>query len=88
MNVEEWVKFTEENILIKHEVQEYIGNVDGSKPWPNSAFRQAVETGRLKPIFTKGESTSMVRFFLREDVEEYKKKVMEHRKRLVKSRKK
>ncbi|WP_061564883.1 hypothetical protein [Heyndrickxia coagulans] len=88
MNVEEWIKFTKENIMIKQDVQEYIGNVDGSKPWPNSAFSQAVNTGRLKPILTKGEGTSMVRFFLRKDVEEYKKQVIEHRKRLVKAKKK
>jgi hypothetical protein len=77
MNIEQWLAFAEKYIMTKKEVQDYLEMSD-------SAMNQSLATGRLTPIFERGEGRSMVRLFYRPHVEEYKKSVEERRKRLFK----
>ncbi|ALA55227.1 hypothetical protein CAY60_021290 [Shouchella clausii] len=75
MTVEEWKEFTEKYIMTKSEVREFIGNVSGDSIWPESSFRQALESGRIKPIynFDKGKGPGTIRLFYRPEIEKYKK---------------
>ncbi|MDF9296089.1 MULTISPECIES: hypothetical protein [Geobacillus] len=77
MNIEQWIEFTEKNIMTKQEAKEFLGM---SEP----AFVQSIRTRRLIPIFERGEGPAKVRLFYREDVEKYKQQVEERRKRLKK----
>lgn len=78
MNVQEWKDFSEKYIITKKEAQKIL-------KMSNSAMNQALATGRLTPIFERGEGTGKVRLFYRPHVEEYLKEVEERRKRLKKS---
>lgn len=73
MNIEEWKKFTDENIMTKTEVQRFIGNVEGTAPWSETSYKQAVYTGKITPVFDRGERTGRIRLFYKKDIEKYKK---------------
>lgn len=75
MNLEEWIQFTNENILTKKEAQDLLGMSD-------RAMNQCLATRRLVPVFESGEGRSMVRLYHRKHVEEYKVSVEERRMRL------
>jgi len=77
MNIQQWIEFAEKYIMTKQEARDYL-------EMSEIAFKQSIRTGRLTPIFERGEGRSMVRLFYRKDVEEYKKQVEERRKRLKK----
>lgn len=77
MDIKEWIKFAEDNIMTKQETREFLEMSD-------SAINQSLDSGRLKPVFERGKGRSMVRLFYRRDVEKYKKSVEAHRKRLKK----
>lgn len=75
MNLEEIKQFMNENLLTKKEAMEITNQ-------SLTAFDQAVQTGRLKPFFEKGEGRSTVRLYLKSDVERYNKERIEHLKKL------
>lgn len=73
-NLEEIKKFMHENLLTKKEAMQLTGQ-------SITAFDQAVQTGRLKPFFEKGEGRGTVRLYLKSDVERYNKERIEHLKK-------
>lgn len=74
MNIEEIKRFIDDNLLTKREAMGITGQ-------SLSAFDQAVNTGRLKPFFERGEGRGTVRLYLRADVEQYNKERVAHMKR-------
>ncbi|HSH24070.1 MAG TPA: hypothetical protein VLA13_00830 [Massilibacterium sp.] len=76
MNINEWKDFMDKEIMLSGDAREFL-------EMSNSAFGQALSSKRLEPIYERGKKRGgIVRFFLRSDVEEYKKQVIERRKRL------
>ena len=74
MNTEKIKQFMNENLLTKKEAMELTGQ-------SLTAFDQAVQTGRLKPFFERGEGRSTVRLYLKDDVERYNQERLEHLKK-------
>lgn len=74
MNLEKIKRFMNENLLTKKEAMQLTGQ-------SLTAFDQAVQTGRLKPFFERGEGRSTVRLYLKEDVERYNQERLEHLKK-------
>ena len=74
MKKEEIKQFMNENLLTKKEAMRIT-----SQSLP--AFDQAVQTGRLKPFFERGEGRSMVRLYLKAAVERYNQERLEHLKK-------
>lgn len=74
MSIEEIKQFMNENLLTKKEAMELTGQ-------SLTAFDQAVQTGRLKPFFERGEGRSTVRLYLKDDVERYNQERLEHLKK-------
>lgn len=74
MNIEEIKEFMDRNLLTKKEAMEITGQ-------SLTAFDQAVQTGRLKPFFERGEGRSTVRLYLKDDVERYNQERLENLKK-------
>lgn len=72
--IEEIKQFMNKNLLTKKEAMRITGQ-------SLTAFDQAVQTGRLKPFFERGEGRSTVRLYLKEDVERYNQERLEHLKK-------
>lgn len=78
MDLEAIKKWMHENLLTKHEARKITGQ-------SSIAFNQSVTTEKLRPFYQKGDNMqTMVRLFLRSEVEKYAPKVKERRKRLKK----
>ena len=74
MELNQIKEFMNHNLLTKKEAMEITGQ-------SLTAFDQAVQTGRLKPFFERGEGRSTVRLYLKEDVERYNQERIEHLKK-------
>lgn len=82
MNKEQWIEFFDKEIMTKQDIRKYIGGSEPGSEWSSRSYQQSVDTGQIKPIYVRGEGRGMIRFFLRSDIEEYKKKVDVRRDRL------
>lgn len=76
-NRDELAKFLNDQLLTKQECIEITGQ-------SSRAFLQAVETGRVVPVFDKGQNQGRTRLFLRKEIEAYALEAAERRKRLKK----
>ena len=72
--IEEIKQFMNKNLLTKKEAMKITGQ-------SLTAFDQAVQTGRLKPFFEKGKGRSMIRLYLKSDVERYNQERINHLKK-------
>lgn len=77
MNINEWKKYTNENIISGVEARE----ITGQSP---RTFKQSVDNGLLKPAFEWGTGPGMTRVYYLPDVEKYAQQVKERKKRLQK----
>ncbi|AVF28871.1 hypothetical protein [Paenibacillus larvae] len=72
MDIQAWLEFTKENILVKSKAKEILGMSE-------SAFTQAVSTQRLVPVIELGEGNRKIRLYLKSDVLRYKEAVEKKR---------
>jgi predicted site-specific integrase-resolvase len=74
-DIKKWKEWMDREVMTLSEAREYLG-------MSTAAFTQSLRTGRIKPIYERGDGTRKIRLFLREDVEKYKLQVKKNRKRI------
>lgn len=72
MDLQDWLDFTKENILVKTQAKEILGMSE-------SAFTQAISTQRLVPVIELGKGNRKIRLYLKSDVLHYKEAVEKKR---------